>query len=221
MSDIRDLLTKLSLIEGPVTPAALPKHGLNQQQRSVNQMPALFKSKKISVLDNPDYPEHPAKNHFVGGESKDSYCDACDRPESECICNPKDCDMTRTQTEDVIGTVRKGLNDYLKNIEDRLNRDDRELVNKAKQNIQQDPLEKLLPVKTIRTPDGHEIKIHGNEDDGFRITVNAKPLTSVFQDLDEAQLACDIFIIRRQNTQRAQDQRPAPQVMVPDYIEER
>jgi hypothetical protein len=220
MSDIRDILTKLSLLEGSVTPAALPRHGLNQQQKSVQQMPALFKSKKISVLDNPDYPQHPAKGHFVGGESKDAHCDACDRLESECVCDAKDCDLTR-QDEDVISTVRRGLNDYLKSIEDRLGQRDQELINKAKQNIQKDPVERLLPVKTIRTPDGHEIKIHGNEDDGFRITVNAKPLTSVFQDLDEAQLACDIFVARRQNAQQAQRQQPAPDVMVPDYIEER
>jgi hypothetical protein len=31
--------------------------------------------------------------HMVG--AKDAYCDACDRPESQCICSPKDCDMTR------------------------------------------------------------------------------------------------------------------------------
>ena len=108
MSDIRDILNRLTVIEGQVTPQALPKHGLNKQQQSVKQMPALFKSKKISVLDNPDYPQHPAKGHFVGGESKDSYCDACDRLESECICDPKDCDMTRPQNEDIIGTVKKG-----------------------------------------------------------------------------------------------------------------
>jgi hypothetical protein len=218
MSDIRDIIERLNLIEGSATSAALPRSGLNTQQKSVPELPALFKPKNISpVLGSKKDPKHPTAGYFVGGESKDTYCDACDRPESQCICDPKDCDMTRTQNEDVIGTVKKGLNDYLKSIEDKLNQKDQTLINKAKQNIQQDPLDKLIPVKTIRTPDGHEIKIHGNEDDGFRITVNAQPLTSVFQDLDEAQMACDIFMSRRQS---AQDQRPAP-VVVPDYIEEK
>jgi multidrug efflux pump subunit AcrB len=36
-------------------------------------------------------------------------------------------------------------------------------------------------VKTITTDDGKEIKIHGNEDDGFRITIKNKPHSAQFE----------------------------------------
>jgi hypothetical protein len=79
--------------------------------------------------------------------------------------------------------------------------------------LQKDPLEKLLPVKTIRTDDGSEIKIHGNEDDGFRITVKGKPLKSKFDSLDEAAMACEMYLARRRELE--------PQMQQQDYIEER
>jgi hypothetical protein len=33
---------------------------------------------------------------WASKKAKDAYCDACDRPESQCICSPCDCDLTRT-----------------------------------------------------------------------------------------------------------------------------
>lgn len=73
-------------------------------------------------------------------------------------------------TEDVLSTVKKKLGDYLKNIEDEINSDP-DLKDKLDKEI-----DVVGPaVKTITTDDGHEIKIHGNEDDGFRITIQNKP----------------------------------------------
>src|SRR5271157_3779373 len=45
-------------------------------------------------------PKHTVEPEIPGGPyhmigAKDAYCDACDRPESQCVCSPKDCDMTR------------------------------------------------------------------------------------------------------------------------------
>lgn len=193
MSDIRDIIERLNLIEGSATSAALPKSGLNAQQKSVPELPALFKPKNISpVLGSKKDPKHPTAGYFVGGESQD---------------------MSNPQNEDLLSKVKKGLNDYLKSVEDQLVGQDRQLINKAKANLQKDPLEKLLPVKTIRTDDGNEIKIHGNEDDGFRITVKGKPLKSKFDSLDEAAMACEMYLARRSAM--------APAMQDQDYIEER
>ena len=43
--DIYSILQRLDLIEGKITPATVKK-GLNAQQKSVPQMPALFKMPK-------------------------------------------------------------------------------------------------------------------------------------------------------------------------------
>jgi len=193
MSDIRDIIERLNLIEGSATSAALPRSGLNAQQKSVPELPALFKPKNISpVLGSKKDPKHPTAGYFVGGESQD---------------------MSNPQNEDLLSKVKKGLNDYLKSVEDQLVGQDRQLINKAKANIQKDPLEKLLPIKTIHTDDGNEIKIHGNEDDGFRITVKGKPLKSKFDSLDEAAMACEMYLARRRELE--------PQMQQQDYIEER
>ena len=95
-------------------------------------------------------------------------------------------------TEDVLSTVKKKLGDYLKNIEDEI-KSDPDLKDKLDKDI-----DVVGPaVKTLTTDDGHEIKIHGNEDDGFRITIQNKPAKSTFKDLDEASMAVEMFNARR------------------------
>ena len=65
-NDIRDILQRLAAVsEGKVTPATV-KQGQNPQQRSVPQLPALFRPKKISVLGADQDPEHPMKGYAVG-----------------------------------------------------------------------------------------------------------------------------------------------------------
>jgi hypothetical protein len=65
-SDIRDILQRLSAVaEGTTTPVSVKK-GQNPQQRSVPQLPALFKPRSISVLGANTDPEHPMKGYAVG-----------------------------------------------------------------------------------------------------------------------------------------------------------
>ena len=205
-NDIRTILEKLTLLEGTVTSPALPKKGLNQQQKSVDQMPALFRPKGIKVLGNKKDPTHPAKGYFVGGEGKEPYCDACDRVESQCICD-------RKVAEDLLSNVRRTLDDYLQDIEQKLSKQkDRELINKAGEEIQKDPLDSLMPVKSINTEDGHEIRIHGNENDGFVIKIKNRPLRARFRSLDEAETMCELMMGARRNRQQ--------EAIAQDYVEE-
>ena len=187
--DIKNMLDKLRLLEGTVTSSALPKRGLNKQQKSVPELPALFKPKDISpVLGSKKDPRHPTADYFVGGESKE-------------------------MSEDLLSSVRRTLDDYLQDIEQKLEKQkDRDLISKAGQDIQKDPLRDLLPVKTIATDDGKDMRIHGNEDDGFVIRIRDRPMKARFRTLDEAEMACEIFAAHRRNrNMEAQAQ---------DYVEE-
>lgn len=65
-NDIKSILERMSVLEGKTTPVSV-KHGLNSQQKSVNQLPALFKPKSASpVLNSKKDPEHPMHGELVG-----------------------------------------------------------------------------------------------------------------------------------------------------------
>ena len=108
-------------------------------------------------------------------------------------------------TEDVISTVKKKLGDYLSDLSKEIKQDP-DLKDKLEKDIDQ-----IGPaVKTLKTDDGHEIRIHGNEDDGFRITIKNKEAKTRFKDLDEAVMACEMYCARRRGAD-----------MKKDYLEER
>ena len=110
-------------------------------------------------------------------------------------------------TEDVISTVKKKLGDYLADLSKEIKSD-----SDLKDKIPQDA-DKISPaVKTITTDDGKEIKIHGNEDDGFRITIRNKPHSAKFESLDHAVMACEIYLNRKRKMRE--------QVQNEDYLEE-
>lgn len=107
-------------------------------------------------------------------------------------------------TEDVLSDVKKKLGDYLQDVATAI-KTDPDLKDKIPQDIDQ-----IKAVKTIQTDDGHEIKIHGNEDDGFRISIKNRDLNTKFKNLDEATMACEMYCARRRQ-----------QMENADYIEEK
>ena len=112
---------------------------------------------------------------------------------------------SKNTTEDVISTVKKKLGDYLSDLSKEI-KSDPDLKDKLERDIDQ-----IGPaVKTLKTDDGHEIKIHGNEDDGFRITIKNKQAKTRFRDLDEATMAVEMYCARRRGA-----------AMEKDYLEER
>ena len=69
-NDIKSILERMAVLEGKTTPVSV-KHGLNPQQKSVHQLPALFKPRDIStVLKSKTDPEHPMKGELVGDSVK-------------------------------------------------------------------------------------------------------------------------------------------------------
>ena len=108
--------------------------------------------------------------------------------------------------EDIITKLKARLGDYLSDIGQEI-RKDPDLINKLAAKAPGDQMGP--PVKTITTDDGHQIQIHGNEDDGFRISIKNKQSASKFKNLDEAVMACEMYCARRRT-----------QALNADYVEE-
>lgn len=127
MSDpIYKIIERLALIEGKATPVSV-KHGLNQQQKSAGQLPALFKPNNISpTLSKKPYQKHPMDGKLVG--------DSVEPKKS-----PLEEAMQEVE-EDMLSKVKQNFADYLEKLE-KQNHLDSHLVRKAKAelNIDDDP----------------------------------------------------------------------------------
>lgn len=104
-----------------------------------------------------------------------------------------------TATEDVLDTMKRRLGDYLQDVATAIKKDP-DLKDKVPQAIDQ-----IKSVKTMTTDDGHEIKITGNEDDGFRVSIRNKQSNTKFANLDEATMAVEMFCARRRSAAESQD----------------
>jgi len=222
-SDIRDILTRLDHIgEGALTPSG-ERHGLNPQQKSVDQLPALFKPRKIRALTAKTDPQHPMAGKFVG-DSVEPKQSALEEAMAEI-------------EEDMLSKVKRDLTSYLDKLEKK-SRVDRELKQKAvdavekgqaeEDQVEEDPtaidpttnpppapaadpvMPESAPVKTVSMEDDVMLEIHGDQVRGFEIRRDGRSMLTRFPDIDQAQMAIDLFRARRKRNTRDQD-----------YIEER
>jgi hypothetical protein len=104
-----------------------------------------------------------------------------------------------TATEDVLSAMKKKLGDYLQDVATAI-KSDPDLKDRIPQDIDQ-----IKAVKTLKTDDGHEIKITGNEDDGFRVSIKNKQSNTRFPNLDEATMAVEMFCARRRSAAESAD----------------
>jgi hypothetical protein len=231
-NDIRDIIERLAILEGRITPVNV-KHGLNADQKSVKQLPALFKPKDISpTLSKTPYQKHPMDGWLVGEEDEEA--------DKEVV------EEARVEEEKLLDKVKKSLTDYLASVEEKLekkvdrdlgqkpaardigkkNNSNKDLVAKAKE-IAEDPTEEdpviqdptppvqnptyaeSACVKSMVLENGAMFEIHGNERTGFEIRHGNRTMKSRFKNIDEAAMAIEMFRAR----QRDQDQSA-------DYIEE-
>jgi hypothetical protein len=110
--DIRNILERITAIEQGKTTPAVVKHGLNAQQKSVPQLPALFKPKGIKVLNAKTDPKHPMAGYAVGtGESAVPKMSSLEEA------------MAKVE-EDMLGKVKADLNSYLDRLEKKMAGDD-------------------------------------------------------------------------------------------------
>jgi hypothetical protein len=231
MDEIHSIIKRLALIESAITPDNVTK-GLNAQQRSVPQMPALFKMPKQGpVLGGDPDKKAPSAGYMVGS--------------NESAENDEEALEEAVTSEDKLDKVKKSFAEYLDSIADekkdtdlkdrvRVDRDiskrpakDASIVAKQVVGVAEDPTEEnpvvqmptapiqnptyaeSAPVKTIALEDGRSCEIHGDEGRGFEIRHGGRSLKSRFKNLDQAQMALEMYQAR----QRQQD-------LSADYIEE-
>jgi hypothetical protein len=215
------------MIESDLTPASV-KHGLNKQQKSVPQMPALFKPENISPVLGSDNQKKPLGKNMFGDSVKSS---ALARHMSEI-------------DEDMLSRVKQDLGQYLDYLEakkdDEIVDKKKHLMRQAAQKVQdrnparagnqdeysetEEPMlsgtammspvsvgESHKPVKIIQLEDGSCLECYGNDDSGFEIRLGGRVLPSRFRTLDEAEMAVEMFRAHR---------RGLPQDPSDDYLEE-
>lgn len=225
-NDIRDIIERLAILEGRVTPTTV-KSGLNPQQKSVPQLPALFKPKHISVLGAKKDPEHPMHDYAVGAsESDESEEDVLEE--------------AKVEEEKLLDKVKKSLTDYLTSVADQYRDDsiskkakDRDLGERSKdkdlvtKELEEDPTQEepantdltptqpvidptysepaAGPIKTMTMEDGRICEIHGSERSGFEIRHGNRSLKTRFRNLDEAEMAFEMFCSRMKQQDQSAD----------------
>jgi hypothetical protein len=227
MDEIYSIMQRLALIESTITPDNVTK-GLNAQQRSVPQMPALFKMPDQGpVLGGNPNKKAPGAGYMVGSnESEELEQDALE----EEVAN-----------EDKLDRVKKSFADYLDSIADEKKdtdlkdrvRVDRDLGKKPKKDssiiakqipavaenpTEEDPVVQMptapvqepiytesAPVKTLALEDGRVCEIHGDERRGFEIRHNGRSMKSRFKNLDQAHMALEMYLGRNQATDESAD----------------
>ncbi len=229
-NDIRDIIERLAILEGRITPVDV-KHGLNADQKTVKQLPALFKPRDISpTLSKTPYQDHPMDGWLVGEEVADEEAD------KEIV------EEARVEEEKLLDKVKKSLIDYLESVEEtlekKIDRDlgqkpaDRDIGKKDKNNkdlvareqeLEEDPTEEdpviqdTTPpiqnptyaesacVKSMVLENGAMFEIHGNERTGFEIRHGNRTMKSRFKNIDEAAMAIEMFRAKQKKDNESQD----------------
>jgi hypothetical protein len=221
-NDIYTIVERLAILEGRLTPTTVKK-GLNPQQRSVPQLPALVKAKHIKVLGSKTDPKHPFAGYAVGASESISEAEVA---------------------EDVLEKVTKSFKDFIKKAEEEIKdsdikekthedsdlkkkeQHDRDLVAKVPKNIDEEgeldsalsgvlpaqqpagepgvSIKESAPVKTVTNECG-VWEMHGNEHDGFEVRRGRRSLPTRFKNLDEAELALEMFAHRMRKQDESQD----------------
>ena len=220
-NDIYTIVERLAILEGRITPTNV-KHGLNAQQKSVPQLPALFKPKTQKILGGNPNAKNPMGGWLVG--------DSIEREEEPL-------EEAKVDEEKLLDKVRDSLKDYLASVEKKYHDDsiskkakDRDLGKKAAdkdlvaKELDEDPTEEepantdevpTAPVvnptysepapgavKTYTMEDGRVCEIHGDEASVFAIRHGNRSMPSRFKTIDEASLALEMYQARcRANNQ--------------------
>jgi hypothetical protein len=226
--DIAKILDRLRVIESDLTPVSVKK-GQNKQQKSVPQLPALFKPENVSpVLGGRQ--KKPFGNYMVG-DSQEPTRNALAEQMAEI-------------DEDMLSRVRQDLGQYLDyleakkddEIEDKKKHLERQAVKKvqdknpAKPGDQDEYSETEEPmlsgtaqmtpvsvgecnyVKTIALEDGAEFECWEHPESGVEIRHGGRVLPSRFRSMADADMAVNMFGAHR----RGQPQDPSS-----DYLEEK
>ena len=217
-NDIANILKRLAVIESDLTPVSVKK-GLNKQQKSVPQLPALFKPENVSPVLGSDNQKKPLGKNMVGDSAQPIRGALAER-------------MAEID-EDMLSRVKKDLTQYLDRLEQKAKQeiqdknpakaDDQDDYDEDAQEESQEPMMsgtammnpvsvgECGPVKIITLEDGTCLECWGDQRRGFEIRHQGRILPSKFRDLDEVEMAVEMFRAHR----RLLSQDPSQ-----DYLEE-
>ena len=202
--DIYSIVERLAILEGRITPSIV-KHGLNSQQRSVPQLPALFQPRTQKILGGDADAKNPMSGYAVGG-----------------------CEES-AMAEDVLGHVKKSLTDYLKTLEDEIKSDtdlkdkttgDSDIKDKRLDHRDLKPRDVTPAARVFEMANGRVCEIHGNDDEGYEIRHNGRSLPTRFTDMTHAEMALEMYNARLHARHPHLAQAQAVDAD-PDYIEEK
>ena len=220
-NDIYSIVERLRILE----------EGLNTNQKSVNQLSATFKPKTVAVLTAPKDPKNPMAGKMVGGCEESEELD--EESLDEAITSEDVLDKVKQSFADYLKNVADeikqdtDLKDKKKEDTDLKSKDkkDRDLIAKLAEDADPSELATALsgtipaeqpageegvsikedaPVKTITNECGLW-EVHGNDKSGFEIRHGNRKLPTRFKNLDEAELALEMFNSRRKKRDEAQD----------------
>ena len=203
-NDIYSIVERLAILEGRITPARV-QHGLNSQQRSVPQLPALFQPRTQKILGGDADAKNPMSGYAVGG-----------------------CEES-AMAEDVLGRVKKSLTDYLKNLEDEIKSDsdlkdkttgDSDIKDKRPDHRDLRPRDITPAARVFEMATGAACEIHGNDDEGYEIRHGDRSLPTRFTDMKHAEMALEMYNARLHARHPHLAQAQAVDAD-PDYIEEK
>jgi hypothetical protein len=212
-NDIYTIVERLRILE----------EGLGKDQRSANQLGATFKPKTVAVLTAKTDPKNPMAGKLVGGceesEEKDETVLEADMAEDVL-------DKVKRSFTDFIKSVNDTIGDSdikekKKGDSDLKTKDkkDRDLIANeseigtalsgvipAEQPVGEPgvSIKEAGPVKTINNECGLW-EMHGNEHTGFEIRRAGRCLPTRFKNLDEAEMAVEMFAHRQRQHSEAQD----------------
>jgi len=214
-NDIYSIVERLRVLE----------EGLDKNQRSVNQLSATFKPKTVAVLTAKKDPKNPMAGKLVGSdESVESDSPMLEAEMAEDVLEKvknsfKDFIKQAEQSIDKEVQEKKSEDTDLKNKDKK----DRDLIAKAapvaEDPTQEEPPEPTMtsapvtnptygesaPVKSLAINDSMICEIHGNERDGFEIRRGDRRLPTRFKNIEQAEMALEMFKARLQKADESQD----------------
>ena len=204
-NDIYSIVKRLRVLEEGLTPTNV-KHGLNSQQRGVNQLSATFKSKTVAVLTAKQDPKNPMAGKLVGGCEESEEMDE----DAGMTWDGVSPDTKEFASEDVLEKVKRSFTDFVKSVEEEIQdsdikekkSEDTDLKNKDRKDRDLVAKESAA-IKSITNECG-TWDIHESAGK-FEIRHGNRRLPTRFKNIDEAKLAVEMFNLRRKQHDATQD----------------
>jgi hypothetical protein len=217
-NDIYSIVERLRVLE----------EGLDKNQRSVNQLSATFRPKTVAVLTARTDPKNPMAGKMVG--SSESVEDD-DEPLEEAITSEDVLDKVKASFADYLKNVADEIRQDT-DLKDKKHEDsdikqkstvDRALQKKIKEADSElgSALSGVIPAQQPAGEEGVSIKesgavktianecglweVHGDKNAGFEIRLGNRRLPTRFRNLDEAEMALEMFAARRRQMNDSAD----------------